>query len=86
MTFALVISVLVISVVLNILLLIIGVKMAADFTAFNAALAKLQTDVATLVSRQPNDQPAIDAATAAVNALDNSVVAATPPAPVTPAA
>lgn len=60
--------------------------MATDFTNFNAALSKLQTDVATLVSRQPNDQPAIDAATSALNSLDNQVVAATPPAPPAPTA
>jgi len=55
-------------------------KMAADFTALNAAVAKLKTDVDALIAAQPNVQPQIDVATAAVEAVDATVLAATPPA------
>jgi len=56
-------------------------KMAADFTALNAAVAKLSTDVDALVAaQQPSVQPQVDAATAAVQAADAKVVAATPTA------
>jgi len=59
-----------------------GKKMAEDFTALNAAISKLQTDVNTLIaSKTQTNQAAIDSATAAVNAVDASVVAATPSAP-----
>lgn len=62
------------------ILIITGGKMAEDFTALNAAIAKLQTDVTTLIaSKAQSNQAAIDAATAAVNAVDASVTAATPP-------
>lgn len=59
------------------------VKMAEDFTALNAAIAKLQTDVSTLIaSKAQSNQAAIDSATAAVTAIDSTVTAATPaPAP-----
>jgi len=58
------------------------IKMAEDFTALNAAIAKLQADVATLIaSKTQTNQAAIDSATAAVNAVDASVVAATPAPP-----
>lgn len=70
------------------LLLIIWETIMADFTAANAALAKLQTDVDTLLAAAPpvpvNDQPAVDALTTALTDLDAKVVAAipvTPPAP-----
>jgi len=57
-------------------------KMAEDFTALNAAISKLQADVATLIaSKTQTNQAAIDSATAAVNAVDASVVAATPAPP-----
>ena len=59
-------------------------KMAEDFTALNAAIAKLQADVATLIaSKTQTNQAQIDAATAAVNTVDASVVAATPAPPTT---
>ena len=52
-----------------------------DFTALNAAIAKLQTDVNALIAaKEQNNQAAIDSATAAVNAVDAAVVAATPSA------
>jgi|SRR5579863_593439 len=57
----------------------------------NTAIAKLQTDVTTLIQMQAqSDQtPAIVQATSAVNALDETVTAVTapppPPAPVPPA-
>jgi len=55
-------------------------KMAEDFTALNAAIAKLQSDVNTLIaSKAQSNQAAIDAATAAVAAVDTTVTAATPP-------
>ena len=58
------------------------IKMAEDFTALNAAISKLQADVATLIaSKTQTNQAAIDSATAAVNAVDASVVAATPAPP-----
>lgn len=54
--------------------------MAEDFTALNAAIAKLQSDVNTLIaSKAQSNQAAIDAATAAVAAVDTTVTAATPP-------
>ena len=57
-------------------------KMAENFDALNAAIAKLQADVATLIaSKTQTNQAAIDSATAAVNAVDASVVAATPAPP-----
>jgi len=61
-----------------------------DFTAFNAALAQLLTDVGTLLTAENNlvaqaiaaGQAQIDAATAALTAADVQVVAAEPqPAP-----
>lgn len=64
------------------LLLIIWETIMADFTAANAALAKLQTDVDALLAAAPpvpvDDQPAVDALTAAIGELDAKVVAATP--------
>lgn len=55
-------------------------KMAEDFTALNAAINKLQADVNTLIaSKAQSNQAAIDAATAAVAAVDTTVTAATPP-------
>ena len=58
--------------------------MAENFDALNAAIAKLQADVATLIaSKTQTNQAAIDAATAAVNTVDASVVAATPAPPTT---
>jgi outer membrane murein-binding lipoprotein Lpp len=63
------------------LILTIGVLiMAVDLTAFNATLGKLSADVDTLVARQPNLQPTVDAATAALVEVDNKIVAATPAA------
>ena len=54
-------------------------KLMEDFTALNAAIAKLQADVNTLIAaKTQNNQAAIDAATAAVNAVDATVLAATP--------
>ena len=50
----------------------------ADTSKLTAEVAKLQADVNSLLASSANDQPAIDAATAAVAALDASVVAATP--------
>lgn len=50
----------------------------ADFSKFNAALAALSTDINALIAA---DQPAVDAATAAVTALDATVKAATPAPP-----
>jgi len=75
---------------LTLILLLVGLlfllwrdkKMAEDFTALNAAISKLQADVATLIaSKTQTNQAAIDSATAAVNAVDASVVAATPAPP-----
>lgn len=60
--------------------------MAADFTALNSAVEKLKTDVGALIAAQsPDVQSQIDAATTAVNAVDSTVMAATP-APLTPPA
>ena len=57
-------------------------KLMEDFTALNAAIAKLQADVNTLIAaKTQNNQAAIDAATTAVNAVDATVLAATPPQP-----
>lgn len=53
-------------------------KKMADFSKFNAALAALSTDINALIAA---DQPAVDAATAAVTALDATVKAATPAPP-----
>jgi len=54
-------------------------KQMEDFTALTAAISKLQTDVTTLInSKAQSNQAAIDSATAAVNAVDAAVVAATP--------
>lgn len=51
----------------------------ADFTKLNDAVAKLSTDVDTLVAAEASKtQPAIDSATAAVEAADAKVIAATP--------
>lgn len=64
--------------------LLIWETIMADFTALNAALAKVQTDLTTLLAAQQppvSDQPAVDAATAMVADLDAKIVAATPPPP-----
>jgi cell division protein FtsB len=66
------------------ILLIMGVIQMADFSKLNASVAKLQTDVAALLAAQPNVQPQIDAAQAAVDQIDATVVAATPTTPPTP--
>lgn len=60
-----------------------GKKVAENFANLTAAIQKLQADVATLVAQnQANNQAQIDAATAAVQAIDSTVTAATtPPAP-----
>ncbi len=51
----------------------------ADVSKLNDAVAKLNTDVDALVAARPKDpQPAIDAATDAVLAVDQKVVNATP--------
>jgi hypothetical protein len=60
--------------------------MAGNFSALNAAVTKLNADVTTLIQAQQSDQPSIDAVTAAVTAIDNAVVAATPTTPATPVA
>ncbi len=52
----------------------------ADVSKLNAAVTKLSTDVDGLIASQAGVQPAIDAATDAVTAVDTKVVAATPPA------
>jgi cytochrome c556 len=57
-------------------------KIMGDLTKLNEAVAKLGTDVDTLLAAAPaSDQTAIDAATASVTALDDKVVAATPAPP-----
>jgi cytochrome c556 len=57
-------------------------KIMGDLTKLNEAVAKLGTDVDTLLAATPaSDQAAIDAATAAVTAVDDKVVAATPAPP-----
>lgn len=54
--------------------------MTENFTALNASIAKLQTDVGILIaSKSQSNQAAIDAAQAAVDSVDAAVVAATPP-------
>jgi len=54
--------------------------MANNFANLNASIAKLDADVQTLIAKPPVDvQPAIDAAQAAVDAIDANVVAATTP-------
>jgi len=60
-----------------------------DFTKLNASIAKLQADVTSLIAATKpvppvSQQPAIDAAQSAVDALDATVVAAMPNPPVTP--
>ncbi len=53
----------------------------ADLSKLNAAVAKLNTDVDSLIASDTTTvQPAIDAATTAVEAVDAKVVAAIPPA------
>ena len=69
-------------------------QIMADFTKHDAALTKLQTDVATLVAAVPDeiaaavaaDQTAVDAATAKLDEADAAVVAATPTPATVPAA
>lgn len=57
-------------------------EMAEDFSKLTAAVTKLQADVTTLIaSKEQNNQAAIDVATAAVTAVDDAVVAATPAPP-----
>ena len=75
----------------------LGVQMAEDFTSLNTALADLQTEVGAiatqldtlladlLAAQSTGNQPAIDAATAAIHAQIAALQAAgtrdTPPAP-----
>lgn len=64
-------------------------QIMGDTTALAAAVAQLKVDVAALLAAQVppvDDQPAIDAATTDVQAVDATVVAATPAAPAPPAA
>lgn len=64
-------------------------KTMAAIDDLNAASAKLQTDVSTLIANQPapgTSDTAIEAVTAQLTALDAQVVAATPAAPAPPAA
>jgi hypothetical protein len=58
-------------------------RLIMSVDALNAAVAKLSTDVDTLIAQGANSVPqaAVDAATAAVQAVDAKVVAATTPAP-----
>jgi len=66
---------------LGIVNFILGVIIMADTSKLTAATAKLSADVDALIAAQANaGQPAIDAATDAVNAVDAKVVAATPTA------
>lgn len=63
--------------------------MALDVSKLNAAVAKLNGDVDTLIAahQDPAGQAAVDAAEAAVTAVDTKVVAAVAPvAPVAPPA
>jgi hypothetical protein len=60
-------------------------KIMADTTKLTASVAKLTTDVGAFLASQANDQPAVDAAQLAVDAVDAKIVAATP-APVPPTA
>ena len=53
----------------------------ADTSKLTASVAKLSTDVDALLASSANDQPAIDAAQAVVDAADAKVVAATPAPP-----
>ncbi len=51
----------------------------ADLSKLNAITTKLNSDVDALIASKPADvQPAIDAATDALTAVDTKVVAATP--------
>lgn len=53
-----------------------------DLSRLNASVAKLSTDVDTLIASQgASDQAAIDQAQAAVDAVDTKVVTATPAPP-----
>lgn len=61
-------------------------KNMADTSKLTAITAKIQTDVAALLASSANDQPAIDASTAVLTALDTTVLAAIPAAPATPPA
>lgn len=56
-------------------------KIMADFTVLTNATNKLDTDVKALIASQASVQPAIDAAAAVVQAIDDQVVAATPAPP-----
>lgn len=67
------------------ILILIGAKVMGDVSKLNASVAKLGGDVDTLLASSASDQPAIDAAQVAVDAVDAKVVAATP-APAPPAA
>ena len=58
-------------------------KIMADTSKLTAAVGKLSTDVDALIASESGTQPAIDAATSAVEAVDAKVTAATP-APPTP--
>lgn len=63
-------------------------KIMADLTALNAAIAQLSTDANALVaalSASGGDQAAVDQATASIQAIDQSIQAALPPAPAAPA-
>jgi hypothetical protein len=78
----------------------LGVQMAEDFTAFNAAVTALQTEVAAIATQMDTlfadlttalgsgNQPAVDAATAAMQAQITALQAAAtrdmPPAPPPP--
>lgn len=65
------------TVALVIVLLVRQGRLMDNTDALTAAVAKLQTDVDTLLAKPPASvQPAIDAATAAVDAIDAKVVAA----------
>jgi outer membrane murein-binding lipoprotein Lpp len=56
-------------------------RLMADVSKLNAAVATLNTHVDALITTTGgNDQPAVDQATAAVQAVDAKVVAATPAA------
>jgi hypothetical protein len=63
-----------------VVILLLELKIMADISKLTAAVAKLSTDVDALIALNGNAQPAIDIATAAVEAVDAKVVAATPPA------
>lgn len=53
----------------------------ADTSKLTASVNKLSTDVDALLASSANDQPAIDAAQQAVDAVDQKVLAATPAVP-----